>query len=296
LRDIAGALFPKDADWEAHGKHKGAQDRLLSLRGMSARGILMQLVSKIDESGTHGTSPHLIMAGHTARLNQWNRFDLKWRKALKKSGLEYFHAKEHWNHPFAVNAVKIADDNLLFGFVAKLSEPDYKKFYRDGPWGGKAQPDSMYGLCFRYCLSFVLQQAFLEAPSKDFVLNFIVEDGHPNSGAPTEIVRQLKRKGISGVSEFLGAAVTGEKTKVPGLQAADGLAFGAWHLEHRPVQLANVSPDVPVSKLQGKSLMKAPIFRCDINERELKIFKNGYFAHVDFRRGFGRKKTGGESR
>lgn len=88
----------------------------------------VQLISKIDESGTHGKSPHMIMAGHVARINQWNRFDLKWRKALKKAGLEYFHAKEHYGHPFAAKAVKIADDNLLFGFVAKLSEADYKKF------------------------------------------------------------------------------------------------------------------------------------------------------------------------
>jgi hypothetical protein len=168
----------------------------------------------------------------------------------------------------------------------------YKKFYRSGQWEGKAQPDSMYGLCFRYCLSFVLQQALLEVPSKDFVLNFVVEEGHPNEGAPAEIVSQLKRKRISGVSEFLGAAVLGEKIKTPGLQAADVLAFGAWHIERGPIDVSFASPDVPVSELQGKSLMKAPIFRCDINERELKIFKNGYFAHVDFRREFGRKKLG----
>ena len=252
--------------------------------------IFVQLISKIDESGTHGSSPHMIMAGYTARLNQWNRFDLKWRKGLKKAGLEYFHAKEHWKHPFAAKAIKIADDNLLFGFVAKLREADYKEFYRDGPWEGKAQPDSMYGLSFRYCLSFVLQQVLLEIPSKDFILNFVAEEGHPNEGAPATIVSQLKRKRISGVSEFLGTAILGEKTKTPGLQAADGLAFGTWHLESGAVSVSPVSPDVPVSKLKGKSLMKAPIFRCDINERELKIFKDGYFAHVDFRREFGRRK------
>ena len=156
--------------------------------------VFVQLISKIDESGTHGSSPYMIMAGYTARLHQWNRFDLKWRKGLRKAGLEYFHAKEHWKHPFTAKAVKISDDNLLFGFVAKISEADYKKFYRSGQWEGRAQPDSMYGLCFRYCLSFVLQQALLEVPSKDFVLNFVVEEGHVNEGAPAEIVSQLKRK------------------------------------------------------------------------------------------------------
>ena len=253
----------------------------------------MQFISKIDESGTHGKSAHMIMAGYTARINQWNRFDLKWRKSLKKHGLEYFHAKEHWQLPFAAKAVKIADDNLLFGFVVKLREDDYKKFYRAGPWGGKAQPDSMYGLCFRYCLSFVLQQTLLEAPNRDLGLSFVVEEGHQNQVAPADIVFQLKRKKISGVSEFLGSATTGEKKKSPGLQAADGLAFGAWHLEHGDVPLGVVAPNVPVSDLKGESRLKAPIFHCDIDERELRIFQDGYFAHVDFRRQFGRNKSGG---
>ena len=113
-------------------------------------GAFVHLISKIDESGTHGASPHMIMAGYTARPNQWNRFDNRWQKALRKAGLEYFHAKEHWRHPFAAKVVKLSDSNLLFGFVAKISERDYKQFYRSGDgWGGKAQPDSIYGLAFR---------------------------------------------------------------------------------------------------------------------------------------------------
>ena len=193
----------------------------------SPEAVLVQLVSKIDESWTHGSSPHMIMAGYTARLNQCSRFDLKWNKALRKAGLEYFHAKEHWNHPFAVKAVKIADDNLLFGLVAKLSEDDYKKFYRGGGgWGGKAQPDSMYGLCFRYCLSFILQQAFLERSEKDFILNFIVEEEHPNEGAPAEIVSQLKRKRISDVSGYLrciGWKNKGAYRRLTDLRSAHGM-------------------------------------------------------------------------
>lgn len=85
-----------------------------------ADSVFVQLSSKIDESGRCGSSPYMIMAGYTARLHQWNRFDLKWRKRLRKAGLEYFHAKEHWKHPFTAKAVKISGDNLLFGFVAKL--------------------------------------------------------------------------------------------------------------------------------------------------------------------------------
>ncbi len=168
----------------------------------------VHLITKIDESGTHGASPYMIMAGYTARLDQWNRFDIRWRKGLRKADLDYFHAKEHWKHPFTAKVVKLSDSNLLFGFVARMSEFDYKKFYREGDWGGKAQPDSMYGLCFRYCLSLILQQALIKFPKKDFVLDFVVEAGHQNEGAPcrdcVSAKAQENRRGIrvSGLCSF----------------------------------------------------------------------------------------------
>jgi hypothetical protein len=233
----------------------------------------------------------MIMAGYTARIDQWNRFDIRWRKGLRKAGLDYFHAKEHWKHPFTAKVITLSDRNLLFGFVARMSEQDYKKFYREGAWGGKAQPDSMYGLCFRYCLSLVLQQALLEFPRKDFVLDFEVEEGHSNQGAPAAIVSQLKRKKIAEVSELLGTVTLGEKKKVPGLQAADGLAFGAWHGEASPdTKFLNVPPDAAVKALRPQSMTKVPIFRCHVDERELGIFKKGYFTHVDLRRRYGAAK------
>jgi len=42
---------------------------------------------------------------------------------------------------------------------------------------------------------------------------------------------------------------------------------------------------------KGKHVAEAGSFRCGIDERELKVVQNGYFAHVDFRRQFGRKKS-----
>jgi hypothetical protein len=50
------------------------------------------LISKIDEARTHKGSDLMTMAGYTARIGQWDRFDRRWRKGLRKAGLEYFHA------------------------------------------------------------------------------------------------------------------------------------------------------------------------------------------------------------
>jgi hypothetical protein len=252
----------------------------------------VQVISKIDEGFTHQDAPFMVMAGHTARLGQWNRFDTKWRKGLRKSGLTYFHAKEHHDNPFALRAPKITDDNLMFGFVVRMDRADYQQHYRKGGWGGKAQPDSMYGLCFRSCLSMILQQVRHEIPRDDLELNFIVEEGHENEGAPNAIIQQLKRKRISGVSEFLGTVTTAEKKKIPGLQAADGLAFGAWYMDANDALPLGPPQKLPIAEPIKVPAMKMPIYRCHMNAEELTRFKEGYFEHVEHRRQFGAAKYG----
>jgi hypothetical protein len=96
--------------------------------------VFVQLISKIDESGTHGAD-YMVMAGYSARLAQWDRFDRRWNKHLRKAGLDYFHAKEHSAHPFAPKAYRLPGANLMFGFVVRMDVKDYKNFYRDGKLG-----------------------------------------------------------------------------------------------------------------------------------------------------------------
>jgi hypothetical protein len=262
-------------------------------------GVFVQMIAKLDEAGTHGHSSYMTMGGYAATLRQWRRFDHRWVKSLRKAGLPYFHVKEHGDHPFALKAVKIADENLTIGFVVRLDKNDYQQFYRnDSNWGGKNQPDSMYGLCFRYCLSLVLQVALAELPHQGLVVNFVVEDGHQNSGAPTEIVRQLRKKNISGVSEYLGNAVPGDKEKIPGLQAADGVTSGAWHMEKHGTPVLG-PPQPPALQLPrwravdpgARHEWNIPILRCHIDGPELTTFKGGYFAHLEKRRQWGRDRS-----
>lgn len=252
----------------------------------------VQVLTLIDETQTHKGAPFMVLAGHTARLGEWNRFDLKWRKELKKAGLDYFHAKEHHDLPFARKGPKITNDHLMFGFVVRLSPDDYKKHYRDGDWPAKVQPRSMYGLCFVYVLGFVLKQAQQILKRSDLTLNFVVESGHANAGAPAEIVRELKKKKIPGLSEYLGYATEGEKKELPGLQAADGVAFGGWHLEAAREGRVFQTPRGPERRLPVwiPQAAKMPVYICDINEEELATYKKDYLAHVEHRRQFGQAR------
>ncbi len=83
-----------------------------------------------------------MLLQHGIRLGGGARI-LSVGKVLRKHRLEYFHAQEMPRHPFGLKAQKISDDYLLAGFVARLNRKDYNEAYCNGPWGGKAQPDSM---------------------------------------------------------------------------------------------------------------------------------------------------------
>jgi hypothetical protein len=50
-------------------------------------------VTYIDEAGTHGAAPHMVMGALVGRLGQWAYFDKKWRKMLRRNGITCFHSK-----------------------------------------------------------------------------------------------------------------------------------------------------------------------------------------------------------
>lgn len=257
-----------------------------------ARSIFVQLITKLDEARTHEASDFMMMAGYMARVGQWNRFDHKWRKALRKAQLEYFHAQEMPHHPFGVKGAYISEDNLMCGFVVRLNRRDFEEVYRAGPWGRKAQPDSMYGLCFRYCLSAALDVGLAEYPN-DLRLDFIVESGHPNEGAPNEIVRRLKNMKIKGASEFLGTVTPMEKKECYGLQAADGLATGAGWIEAGEIAVPPnfLSTPAAPSSLFKTTTRKAPNFMCHISRDEIASFRDDFFVFVERRRQFGQQRN-----
>lgn len=253
----------------------------------------MLLAMQLDEANTHDEAEIMVMAGWLGRLGQWNRFDHKWRKTLRKHKLEYFHAQEMPRHPIGLKVQKIPDDHLMAGFVVRLDRRDYNEVYRNGPWGGKAQPDSMYGLCFRYCLSAALEIGTHEYPN-DLRLNFIVESGHPNCGAANEIVQRIKRQKIAGVSEFLGTVTPMDKMDSYGLQAADGLATGAAWTETpdgSKVPLLDISPAGRLMDVYPKSLTKAPIFRCHIDRQQAASYRDDMFEFHRLRQQFGERRN-----
>lgn len=264
----------------------------------------------IDESGTHG-APHMIMAGYAAKLGAWNRFDEKWNKHLRRFGVPYFHARElnnlngpykGWRNediaPFAQKSAVIADAHAMFGFTVRLDGKDFRECYQEGKKPKKLALDSMWGLCFRASLKVALEAIKTEIDRSDLKINFIVESGHPNVGAACEILKQLKKLQIDGVSEHLGTVTCGEREDFPGLQAADGLAYGSWNIEPL-VDAGKVGliPNPPGSTVAHAKQMspkgqKIPYLRTHFDRKMLSTYRADLVEYYEFRRDYGQRKYG----
>ncbi|SRR5216683_5775718 len=248
----------------------------------------MQLIARLDESNTHASADYMLMAGYVGRLGQWKHFDEAWRKGLRKSGLTHWHTSKTGNHPFRRKASKLADRHLMFGVVIRLDGDIFREAYHCREWPDGAKPDSMYGLCFRYCIRGIVQQACVELPNQRVTINFELESGHRNAGAPADIVRSFKRERVP-MGDAIGTVTLGEKTKVPGLQAADLLANWALELEVEGRVGTYDEGPLPLAKARTREI-RCPIFRCYPAACDLAKFRDDVLIRTRQRREYGRMR------
>jgi hypothetical protein len=148
------------------------------------------------------------MAGHLGNADQWKSFDAAWKALLHSEGITSCHAKDlrhsakefkGWSRErretFEAKANKIIADNLQFGLIAVMRDDDYRQIYKRPANPYKLRQDSKYGLLFRGCLQqieyAVTQNIFPPAP--DLRLDFILEQGHDNTGDVLRLFELAKK-------------------------------------------------------------------------------------------------------
>lgn len=196
----------------------------------------------IDESGIHG-GPAMVMGCLVGNVWQWKAFDAQWRQHLTDNGLTYYHSKRlrhgnrefkgwdaHRKLAFMQRAAKITEDHTMFGVTVVLGYDDYKQYYIAGDRPREVPLDSMYGLCFRFCLLRVVDIALYRlGDPDDLSLHFVLEDGHKNFGDAQRIFTILKDRGNERFRHVLKTITSAGKKDFFGLQGADA---GAYHILH----------------------------------------------------------------
>jgi Protein of unknown function (DUF3800) len=256
----------------------------------------------IDESGTH-ESGLTIMGGWVGSLAQWYAFDPKWTKLLKRNGLTYFHSRKMrqskgefkgWKREkkfaFTQDAADLALKHLEFGFTIALPDAAYYEHYVAGYRPKEIPLDSRYGLCFRYCLSLVPGLAKDAFGRRELDINFVLETGHKNAGDADRIFNRVKTQGLKNSAEIeivkmLNTILFADKIAFPGLQVADVNAYSAYQHESgaRPLETMTLEPESAVK--DAKRIQKTPIFRLELRETELKLFKSFVLAEIEDRKG-----------
>jgi hypothetical protein len=114
-----------------------------------------------DESGTYGASEYMMLAGYVGTLGKWNVLDELWRRRLKREKLAYLHSVEHSRNrqyqPLRWDLLKMCGKHVLFGFNIRLDKKSYNDFYIADFRPRKTQLDTMYGICYRYMVSFLVK-------------------------------------------------------------------------------------------------------------------------------------------
>lgn len=268
-------------------------------------GTTVSITTYLDESGTHNSSPFVIMGGVVGRSAQWVDYNKKWDRLLKKNLLTYFHSRKlratsgefaSWSEQSKRLLIrdidKLQNRNTLFRFVTVVRKDEFQQFYKGGERPKKLQLDSIYGLCFRLSLSFAVELVERSFGLIGQEINFIVEAGHHNAGSCQTIFNQIK-KHVPELSDVLGACTVEDKRKLPGLQGADAVSYAGYQQEKSGDE-ADLMDFAPNWNLESaKTILKAgsPVFRSYARPEILSELKEKLFALEERRRQVGRRTT-----
>jgi uncharacterized protein DUF3800 len=259
----------------------------------------------IDEAGTHGTAPHMIMGALVGRLGQWADFDKKWRKMLRRNGISYFHSKKlkHTDGPFKgwsrpkkialiATASDIQRDTALFGLSVKIRQSDYEQHYKSGERPQKVPLDTMYGLCFRYVAVFVMDTAEKALRRKDLEFNFILESGHKNAGDASRVFNQMKI--APSRTQSMKSLFFRDKKSLYGLQGADLLSHTAYLMEREDedeMELTEMPAEGTLADAEKLVKRKGPLFRGVLGAALLQEIKSNTLAYDRHRIEFGKRRS-----
>jgi hypothetical protein len=256
----------------------------------------MILTTYLDESGTHAESPISVMAGYVGTSEQWQAFETDWTALVRKAGVQHIHAVDLFKRTKQfkgwkaedVNALAVSLDGVIaahlqVGFSVIVRDDDYKNIYGAGPHPRRLAKDTKYGVCFRACLAFVPSYIASEfalaqqtALAQQATINFVLEQGHRNTGDAQRLFKLFKADALPEWQDFVGTMDLSTKDS-PGTQAADFLAYCVYRaegLEHQVAAsaiekssyvadtplVANTYPRQPIPQ-QGPILYRIPISR-----------------------------------
>jgi len=169
-------------------------------------------------------------------------------------------------------------------FAAVLHKSEYDLHYKRGERPKKIPLDTMYGICFRMCLSFAIDMIQDVIKWADPQIDFVLEAGHRNMVDAKRIFDQIKKE-VPDLRNLLGTISFGEKESAPGLQGADAVAYFALRSEREgDAELADFRTESTLEYARRTASSKSPIFRLGGRSDILAAMRENLVTLEEFRR------------
>jgi len=210
----------------------------------------------MDDSGSHADSLVCLLAGYWGHVNQWRKFEKRWKAILARYEVQEFHAQRFWARGpkgvrfdeykhwpaakarrFMDSLLAIIETTLVHPFACGVMTSEWKKKTVDErriftgatkqyPTGA---PKKSIFLAFQLCVSRVSSYCAHYFP--DMKVHFFMDDNPQTSGWASICFSQLKSvqladAPISIVTRMGDLTLADSRVATP-LQAADLLAYEA---------------------------------------------------------------------
>lgn len=260
---------------------------ILLARKFERDDLVIVFSARLDESGTDGRSPYVVVGGAVAAPQQWDILEEKWRALLVRSNVPAFHSKEFnersepfkgWGDfkrkRFVQSQEKIIRNNTLFRASVGIDHAVHKKIKERMRGVSGFVPDSDYSLCLRYLMFQIPEQLVQLDPNHK--LTILVEDGPWSAGANRTYQRVAAMTGKwkpGRHAHRLAGFASAPKGARPSLEAADYLAG----IEHARM-------------LAGAATNNTKTLTCVLTEPLLEQWYEGMIKEKEARRAFAKSK------
>lgn len=195
--------------------------------------LIHMLSAHFDESGTDSSNANLVVAGFVGTVEQWERFDNEWLNTLNEAGMDYFHAKQldDGRRGFGPYAKWREADrrrllSRLLAIIATRTRYSFATVLSKAAYSAVISPDELlrkyfgtpYSFAAFNCLHQTIDWRDQKYPNTPVLFTF--DGGHKNHGELTRSAEQLRNS-----DRLIVDLTTGDDRRIPGIQAADLLAF-----------------------------------------------------------------------
>jgi len=238
------------------------------------------LMAYFDDSGTHGASDVIAVAGYASDKLRWDSFGREWQRMLRRrksrpihmTDLENlrkdFSRSKGWDkkrqQDLIQEATRIINKRARMAVGNVVIRADWDKAVPDSVkkmWGGP------YGWCAAECMAQISKWSELQK-IKDKV-HFVFERGTKGYGQLLDTLKEMTNDREINEKYRMNGFSFGDKS-IPGLQAADMLVYEFWKETQRQFfNPGKTRPRIPFWLLAGKFDPHSMHFRY-WNEEKLK--------------------------